>query len=245
MTFGPLPARPSANHAAEHALRGAIVEGTLVPGERLPPERELAERFGISRLTLRAALASLAASGLISVRQGSGYTVRDVRESGGSDLLPELLELASSRKQLATAAADLLRMRRHLAAAVLEAIAENPPSAQARRVVRDAVEQFARAAETENTEVIADADLAIVRALLDATDSMILRVCLNPIVAVLRASAPLRAALYSQPATNLLGWRALASWIERPQASAIPLLLAALGDHDRASLDRLRLRRNR
>ncbi|MGE0404185.1 MAG: FadR/GntR family transcriptional regulator [Kofleriaceae bacterium] len=244
MTFERLPARPSANSAAEQALRAAIVGGTLAPGERLPPERELADRFGISRLTLRAALASLAASGLISVRQGSGYTVRDVRDTGGSDLLPELVELAASRKQLATAGADLLRLRRHLATAVLEALAEKPASPAARRAVHDAIEHFARVIDA-SAETIAEADAAIVQALLDATESMILRVCLNPIVAVLRASAPLRAAIYGDPATNLLGWRALAAWIDKPQASAIPQLLEALAHHDRASLQRLRQRRAR
>ncbi|HTR49958.1 MAG TPA: hypothetical protein VMJ10_04565, partial [Kofleriaceae bacterium] len=80
---------------------------------------------------------------------------------------------------------------------------------------------------------------------LDATGSMILRVCLNPIVAVLRGSPPLRAALYGEPATNLLGWRALAAWAARPAASSIAMLLAVLADHDRASLERLRRGRPR
>ncbi|HTR55800.1 MAG TPA: GntR family transcriptional regulator, partial [Kofleriaceae bacterium] len=172
MALGPLPARTSATTAAERALRAAIVGGELAPGERLPPERELAERFGISRLTLRAALATLAAAGLVSVRQGSGYTVRDVRDSGGTDLLPELVDHATTRKGLAAAAADLLRLRRHLAGAVLEAIAERPPSAAARRAIDAAVERFARAVEAGDADAIADADLDVVHALLDATGSM-------------------------------------------------------------------------
>ncbi|HUJ63190.1 MAG TPA: GntR family transcriptional regulator [Kofleriaceae bacterium] len=245
MALGPLPARTSATSAAERALKAAIVGGELAPGERLPPERELAERFGISRLTLRAALATLAAAGLVTVRQGSGYTVRDVRESGGADLLPELIDRAAARKGLAAAAADLLRLRRYLAGAVLEALAEHPPSAAARRAIDGAVERFARAVAAGDAEAIPDADLAVVRALLDATGSMILRVCLNPIMAVLRGSPPLRAALYGEPATNLLGWRALAAWATRPDPRAIATLLAVLADHDRASIDRLRRGRPR
>lgn len=235
-----LPARISATTAAERALRAAIVSGELAPGERLPPERELAERFGISRLTLRAALATLGAAGLIAVRHGSGYTVRDMRASGGADLLPELVAHAATHHGHAAAAADLLRLRRHLAGAVLEAIAERPPSAAARRAVVRAVDDFARAADAGDADAIVEADLGVVRALLDATGSMILCVCLNPIVAVLRGNARLRQALYADPASNLLGWRALAAWIEQPQPAAIPLLVAALGDHDRAALDRLR-----
>jgi hypothetical protein len=77
---------------------------------------------------------------------------------------------------------------------------------------------------------IVDADLGVVRSLLDATDSMILRVCLNPIIAVLRDSVPLRAAIYAAPETNLVGWRALDVWLEKPDAAAIPVLLGVLAE---------------
>src|SRR5262249_50881236 len=115
-----LAPRPSATAAAEHAIRRAIVAGTLAAGERLPPERELAATPGMSRLTLRAALATLSAAGLLAVRHGSGYVVRDIRDTGGADLLPDLVELAVERRALGDTAADLLRLRRHLATAVLE-----------------------------------------------------------------------------------------------------------------------------
>lgn len=245
MLAEPLPARISATSAAERVLRTAIVSGELAPGERLPSERELAERFGISRLTLRAALATLAAAGLISVRHGSGYTVRDVRDTGGADLLPELVEHATSTHNLIAAATDLLRLRRHLAGAVLEAIAERPPSAAARKAVARAVDEFARVVDSGaagSVDAIVEADLGVVRALLDATGSMILRVCLNPITAVLRANAPLRQTIYADPSTNLAGWRALAAWVAHPEPSAIPLLVGVLAERDRASLERLRRR---
>lgn len=46
-------------------IEAAIVSGELQPGDRLPPERELARWFGVNRLTLRQALANLEHSGLI------------------------------------------------------------------------------------------------------------------------------------------------------------------------------------
>jgi DNA-binding FadR family transcriptional regulator len=238
--LGPLPARPSATVAAERAVRAAILSGELAAGDRLPPERELSDRLGVSRLTLRAALATLSAAGLISVRQGSGYTVRDVRETGGADLLPGLVELATVRGSLPDAIADLLRLRRHLAGAVLDALVERPPSVAARKAVAVAVERFAAAADTGRPEVVAEADLGVVRALLDATGSMVLRVCLNPIVAIVGEHAALRAAIYSEPAANLAGWRALAAWLERPTAVAIPVLLGVLTERDRTTVLRLR-----
>jgi GntR family transcriptional regulator len=45
---------------------------TMAPGEPLPPERELASRFGVSRMTLRRALAELVAAGRAVRRQGAG-----------------------------------------------------------------------------------------------------------------------------------------------------------------------------
>ena len=53
-------------------LEGMIADGTLRPGERLPAERQLSERLGISRPSLREAIQQLASKGLLSTRQGGG-----------------------------------------------------------------------------------------------------------------------------------------------------------------------------
>lgn len=71
-------------------LRREIFTGVYKPGESLPPERDLAERFGTSRITLRKALAVLSREGWIEIVQGRGNTVRDFRSSVGIEVLPEL-----------------------------------------------------------------------------------------------------------------------------------------------------------
>lgn len=59
-------------------LRRAIGLGRFLPGDKLPPERSLADQLGVSRTTLRVALRVLAREGIVEVRRGAkgGITVR-------------------------------------------------------------------------------------------------------------------------------------------------------------------------
>ena len=59
-------------------VRALIADGHLKSGDRLPPERDLAERFRVSRTSVREALRSLQSRGLIDIRAGEGDFVRDV-----------------------------------------------------------------------------------------------------------------------------------------------------------------------
>ncbi|MBN8813671.1 MULTISPECIES: GntR family transcriptional regulator [Sphingomonas] len=58
-----------------HLLRRAITEGRLEAGAALPPERDLAAEYGVSRITIRKAIAELAEDGLLTRKQGAGTTV--------------------------------------------------------------------------------------------------------------------------------------------------------------------------
>ena len=58
-----------------------------MPGERIPSERELAERFGVSRGILRETLAALEAMRVIQRRPQSGIFLRDVEREASVDLL--------------------------------------------------------------------------------------------------------------------------------------------------------------
>jgi hypothetical protein len=98
------------------------------------------------------------------------------------------------------------------------------------------------AAHAPDAESMAAADLAVVAALLDTTSSPVLRLCLNPVVAVVSGSPQLRVTLYADPASNVAGWRVLGAWLRRPTANidSIATLLAA---RDAATLARLTPRR--
>ncbi len=68
--FAPVTVARASSSIAEQ-IRTAILTGRLREGERLPPERELAEQFRVSRVTVRDALRALEAMGLIDVRVGA------------------------------------------------------------------------------------------------------------------------------------------------------------------------------
>ncbi|MEI4194497.1 FCD domain-containing protein [Roseovarius sp. E0-M6] len=67
-----------------------ILRGILRPGERLPSERDLAERMGVSRPSLREAIAELREKGLLASRAGAGIFVADVLGSAFSEALVRL-----------------------------------------------------------------------------------------------------------------------------------------------------------
>lgn len=85
-----------------------ILRGILRPGERLPAERDLAERLGVSRPSLREALEALEQKGLVVSRPGSGVFIAEVL---GSAFSPALIELFAAHDE---AVYDYLDFRRDL-----------------------------------------------------------------------------------------------------------------------------------
>ena len=75
------------SQAVQKQIELLILRGILRPGERLPAERELAEKFDVSRPSLREALANLQSRGLLTSRPGAGIFVADVLGSAFSEAL--------------------------------------------------------------------------------------------------------------------------------------------------------------
>ncbi|SCA57537.1 Transcriptional regulator [Candidatus Terasakiella magnetica] len=72
-----------------------IADGNLSPGERLPGERQLAEKMGVSRVSVRAALQSLKAQGFLEAVQGGGTRIL----AAAGDMTSPLGELAKVKEQ--------------------------------------------------------------------------------------------------------------------------------------------------
>jgi GntR family uxuAB operon transcriptional repressor len=82
-------------------IAGLIAAGEFKPGSRLPAERELATKLGVSRASVREAIISLEIGGLVEVRIGTGIFVTAAAAAGGArdrDVGPGPFELLSARK---------------------------------------------------------------------------------------------------------------------------------------------------
>lgn len=77
-------------------LMDNILSGQYPAGEKLPPERDLAESLGVNRSTVREALKKLEMLGLVEVRHGDGVYVLNYLETGTLELLPALIRSGGS-----------------------------------------------------------------------------------------------------------------------------------------------------
>jgi len=132
-------------------LSAMIGAGDFPPGSYLPPERELAEQFGVSRTSVREALIALEVSGLVSVRVGDGVKVRQ----------PEAAAAPQARHETKVAPFSIVEIDPELGIA-LDLDTEIPPFAllQARRLIEpEAASLAANHGSDEQIEGIHDAFL--------------------------------------------------------------------------------------
>ncbi len=123
MKTWPSPQRP-AEHA-EQTLVTAILDGTFPPASKLPAERELAGRVGVTRPTLREVMQRLERDGWITVHQGKQTVVNDYWRQGGLNVLDGLVR--HSEYLPPEFITDLLDVRRHLAPAYFRSAAQRSP----------------------------------------------------------------------------------------------------------------------
>jgi len=81
-------------------LKSKILDTSLAPGSKLPPERELAVQMGVSRPSLREALQKLEAQGFLEQVQGGGTYVRSVAASSVDAAIEEFIKHKDSLKHL-------------------------------------------------------------------------------------------------------------------------------------------------
>jgi GntR family transcriptional regulator, transcriptional repressor for pyruvate dehydrogenase complex len=127
-------------------LQRKIRDGVIKAGDWLPPERELAEMFHVSRSSLRDAIRNLEQLGLVEPRQGEGTVVRD---PSAETLVNPLATLIATQRELLS---DLLEFRRMI-----------EPTLAARAAAQASAEEIAQMAEIleRQKEKVDRGDLAI------------------------------------------------------------------------------------
>jgi GntR family transcriptional regulator, hexuronate regulon transcriptional repressor len=110
MTEAPRPtSRPNRLfHSIADQIAALIDQGVFAPGAKLPGERELADRFGVSRVTVREAAVALQAAGRVDIRPGSGVYVREQSSTAPAGLPPvNAFEVTEARLLFESEAAAL------------------------------------------------------------------------------------------------------------------------------------------
>ncbi len=105
MKFQPIKPKKVSSQIADQ-IRASILAGEFSPGDKLPPERELAEMFGVSRPSVREALNVLASAGLVMSYQGGGTVVMSLVETAAGNPLGELIRTQQDR------ALDVIEVRK-------------------------------------------------------------------------------------------------------------------------------------
>jgi DNA-binding GntR family transcriptional regulator len=100
MPVSTLIPRQSLHDALTPSLREMILDGDLKPGDKIS-ERELCERFGVSRTPLREALKVLAAEGLVQLLPQRGAIVAEISEDEIEEVFPVMAALESLAAELA------------------------------------------------------------------------------------------------------------------------------------------------
>ncbi|WAX58366.1 GntR family transcriptional regulator [Jatrophihabitans cynanchi] len=143
----------------EDQLREAIASGQLKQGEKLPSEAALAELFGVSRVTVREALRSLGASGLIHTQPGaSGGSF--IRTLGAAELAEMIAVPIRATLALGTVSRDDIRVVRELLEVPAARLAATNRSAMDVTEIRGALD--ASDADAENDKPSAAAFGALV-----------------------------------------------------------------------------------
>ncbi|WP_349358159.1 FCD domain-containing protein [Stappia sp.] len=217
------------------AIRDAIVDGRLMVDERLPSETELAERFGVSRPTVREALKRLAAQNLIRTQRGptGGAFVNRLSWSEAHDALVTTSTLLIGMNEIPIEAA--IEARFALEAACVPFAAERRTDDHLAVLRAEAAAQRGDALTDDplTDEAFCASDVRFHRALVEAADNPVLSFQMAGVIEAM------------QPLMNMLTYRmrdrtriadlhaALADALAARDTDAALAALTALGDYTR------------
>jgi GntR family transcriptional repressor for pyruvate dehydrogenase complex len=227
LPFGPVGRSALYLEVAER-IRRAILGGELPAGERLPPERELARKFAVSRTSLREALRHLQAQGLLA----SGGRTSPLQTAGAEEVATHLGKaLAHVVTLQEVSVADLTELRVAIEGAALERAARAPRSEQleAARAALAVMEDG-----SVGWEGFREADMAFHAALVAASGNKAMSLVMQAVKGAIAGhlEQTMRARAFEKIRERVVQeHRALLAAVERGNArSVVALLRAHLGE---------------
>jgi GntR family transcriptional repressor for pyruvate dehydrogenase complex len=204
-------------HEIVEQIRELISEGRINPGDRLPPERELAELFKASRNSVRDAIRVLEQMGLIESRQGDGTYVRSVSAEDLAE--PLALMLLQSRTQMR----ELWEVRRVLEPAIAEFAAS--------RVTDEELDELEGILESQRRKVAGgfialEEDTAFHYCIAEAARNTVMLRTLDTLVDLLRQSRERTLQQHDRPAHSLAGHVRIMAALRHhdPEAARVEML---------------------
>jgi GntR family transcriptional repressor for pyruvate dehydrogenase complex len=183
----------------------------LHPGDKLPPERELAEMLGVSRSSIRDAIRSLELVGLVEPRQGVGTVVREISPD---TLVNPLSNVLVHKRQLVSELLDFRKMLEPPLAARAATHASAEEVAEMKEILRrqDEKLQWGELAIEEDSEFHYGIAMA-------SENSVVLKV-LDVLMDLLRATRERSLQVEGRPQKSVAGHRKILAAIERHDALA-------------------------
>lgn len=224
--FGPL-AREVLPERIAARLLSLIAERQLRPGDRLPPERELAAAMQVSRPSLREALRALAMVNIVEIRQGSGTYISSLKP----ELLVEHLDLVFALDD--STFAELLEARQMLEPGIAAAAARRATEEDLARL-HACIEEAAAAAD--DPAAFLAADLALHETITAAAHNQIIARLMASLGRLGMASRGRTVALPGVRARSLQDHRALVEALARRDEEAAARIMREHLAHIRATL---------
>jgi len=161
-------------------LEDSILKGVLKPGDQLPPERDLAQRFGVSRTAVREAVKALREKGLVEAYTGRGTFVTNGTSQAIRQSLNLIVKISQQEGTL-----HLAELRRILEPEIA-ALAAPKIEDQLLATMRESVASMDRSIQSQDPEGYIEADLDFHLALAEAAGNPLILALIDSIVALLR-----------------------------------------------------------
>jgi GntR family transcriptional repressor for pyruvate dehydrogenase complex len=183
----------------------------LRPGDKLPPERELAEMLGVSRSSIRDAIRSLELTGLVEPRQGVGTVVREISADA---LVNPLSNVLLYKRQLVSELLDFRKMLEPPLAARAATHASPEELAEMEEILRRQDEKLQAA------ELAIDEDSEFHYSIAMASENSVVLKVLDVLMDLLRATRERSLQVEGRPQKSLAGHRRILAAIKRHDALA-------------------------